>query len=98
MSGNHLSSFSLYTRHFFLEFDPTLNQQEVLKLDDENYMALVLLGACYQDFNKEEATKYLKKAIQVSKDDHLLALQGLASCASTNELPSVLLKLLKLTP
>lgn len=78
--------------------DINLVGQEALKLDGDNYMALVLLGACHQDSNKEEATKFLKKAIQVSIDDHLLALQGLASCAPVEELPSVLVKLLKLQP
>uniref|UniRef100_A0A336MZT4 CSON007589 protein n=1 Tax=Culicoides sonorensis TaxID=179676 RepID=A0A336MZT4_CULSO len=72
--------------------------QAVLKTDKDNYMSLILLGACYQDSNKEEATKFLKRALELSKDDDLLPLQGLASCAPAHDLPSVLLKLLKLQP
>lgn len=61
-------------------------------------MVLVLLGACYQDLNKEEATKCLKRAITFSENNQLLALQGLVSCAPAEEVPGFLVQLLKLQP
>lgn len=60
-------------------------------------MAFVLLGAAYQDTNKEDAVKCLRKAISKS-DDHLLALQGLVMCAKDDELPDIYHELLELQP
>lgn len=60
-------------------------------------MALILLGAAYQDSDKREAAKYLRLALAVA-DDPTIAIQGLANCVETNELPEIYDKLLKLTP
>lgn len=60
-------------------------------------MALVLLGAAYQDTNKQEAAKFLRKAL-TSSADHLLALQGLMNCAATDELPEIYRELINLQP
>lgn len=60
-------------------------------------MALILLGAAYQEINKQEAAKYLKLALKVA-DDPVIAIQGLANCVEVDELPEIYEKLLKLTP
>lgn len=60
-------------------------------------MALVLLGAAYQDSNKPEAVKFLRRALAASTD-HLLALQGLMNCAKVDELPLIYSELLSLQP
>ncbi len=60
-------------------------------------MALILLGAAYQDSDKQQAAKYLKLALKVT-DDPTIAIQGLANCAENVELPDIYAKLLKLTP
>lgn len=61
-------------------------------------MACILLGAAYQDKDKEEAVKYLKLALESSDDCKLLALQGLSNCAKPEELPGIFEQLLKLAP
>lgn len=60
-------------------------------------MALILLGAAYQESDKIEAAKYLKLALNVA-DDPTIAIQGLANCVENEELPEIYDKLLKLTP
>lgn len=60
-------------------------------------MALILLGAAYQESDKQQAAKYLKLALKVT-DDPTIALQGLANCVEMVELPEIYDKLLKLTP
>uniref|UniRef100_A0A182VQN4 Tetratricopeptide repeat protein 37 n=1 Tax=Anopheles minimus TaxID=112268 RepID=A0A182VQN4_9DIPT len=70
---------------------------KVLKEQDDNYMALVLLGASYQDSDKKEAATYLKRALACSTDP-TVALQGLATCVDDTELPDVCEKLLSLLP
>lgn len=72
--------------------------QEILRSDKKNGMAFVLLGAAYQDKDKEEAAKYLKLALETSDEFKLLALQGLSNCAKTEELSGVFEELLKLAP
>lgn len=61
-------------------------------------MAFVLLGAAYQDSNKDEAAKHLKRALGCSDEFRLLALQGLSNCAKPDELPDILEQLLALAP
>lgn len=60
-------------------------------------MALILLGAAYQESDKQQAAKYLKLALKVS-DDPTIAIQGLANCVENVELPDIYGKLLNLTP
>uniref|UniRef100_A0A182RHW6 Tetratricopeptide repeat protein 37 n=1 Tax=Anopheles funestus TaxID=62324 RepID=A0A182RHW6_ANOFN len=69
----------------------------VLKEQDDHYMALVLLGASYQDSDKKEAVIYLKRALACATDP-TVALQGLAGCVDDTELPDVCEKLLTLLP
>lgn len=61
-------------------------------------MSYILLGAAYQETDKNEAAKYLKQAMQLSDDCKLVALQGLANCSTPQELPAVLEELLVLVP
>uniref|UniRef100_A0A182MW67 Tetratricopeptide repeat protein 37 n=1 Tax=Anopheles culicifacies TaxID=139723 RepID=A0A182MW67_9DIPT len=70
---------------------------KVLKEQDDNYMALILLGASYQDSDKKEAATYLKRALTCSTDP-TVALQGLAACVDDTELPDVCEKLIGLLP
>ncbi|XP_062562962.1 tetratricopeptide repeat protein 37 isoform X2 [Armigeres subalbatus] len=70
---------------------------KILKEDAENYMALLLMGASYQDTDKKEAAAFLKRALTRSSDP-TVALQGLANCADDVDLPDVCSKLLELTP
>lgn len=56
------------------------------------------MGAAYQETDKSEATKCLKKAIEVSEDCKILALTGLVNCAPAKDLVKVLKELLQLTP
>uniref|UniRef100_A0A182JS18 Tetratricopeptide repeat protein 37 n=1 Tax=Anopheles christyi TaxID=43041 RepID=A0A182JS18_9DIPT len=70
---------------------------KVLKEQNDNYMALLLLGASYQDSDKKEAGAYLKRAVNCSSEP-IVALQGLVNCADDTELPEVCEKLLTLTP
>ncbi|XP_058454804.1 tetratricopeptide repeat protein 37 isoform X2 [Malaya genurostris] len=60
-------------------------------------MALLLMGACYQDTNKTEAADYLRQALALSSDP-TIALQGLVNCVTDRELPDVCEQLLELTP
>ncbi|XP_053658308.1 tetratricopeptide repeat protein 37 [Anopheles marshallii] len=69
----------------------------VLKEQDDNCMALLLLGAAYQESDKKEAATYLKRALACSMDP-TVALQGLAGCVDDTELPDVSEKLLTLLP
>lgn len=71
--------------------------QDVLKLDENNYMGLILLSASYQDTDKKEATILLKRAVEQTPEP-TLALQGLLNCAEPKDLPGVCRQLLKLTP
>lgn len=61
-------------------------------------MALIFLGAAYQDSDKKEAANYLRKAIKTTKDVPTLALQGLLNCCESPEVPDICEQLLKLTP
>lgn len=61
-------------------------------------MAYILLGAAYQETDKSEAAQCLRKAMELSADCKLLALQGLANCASAKDLPEIYEELLKLAP
>lgn len=70
---------------------------KILKEDNSNYMALLLMGACYQDTDKTEAALFLKRALTCSSDP-TVALQGLANCATNQELPAIYQQLLSLTP
>ncbi|XP_037044257.1 tetratricopeptide repeat protein 37 [Bradysia coprophila] len=70
---------------------------KILETDENHYMALILLGAAYQDSDKQQAAKYLKLALK-SADDPTIAIQGLANCAENSELPDIYDKLLNLTP
>ncbi|XP_050089380.1 tetratricopeptide repeat protein 37 [Anopheles aquasalis] len=70
---------------------------KVLKEQNDNYMALLLLGAAYQDSDKKEAASYLKRAVACT-DEPVVALQGLSNCADDSELPGVCEKLLSLVP
>nr|XP_029718671.1 tetratricopeptide repeat protein 37 isoform X2 [Aedes albopictus] len=70
---------------------------KILKEDAENYMALLLMGACYQDTDKREAANYLKRALTCGSDP-TVALQGLANSADDADLPDVCGRLLELTP
>ena len=69
-----------------------------MKADPENYMALLLLGAAYQETDKKEAAKYLKKAEKVSKEPPIVALQGLLNCVEDDDMAEILGKLLQLVP
>uniref|UniRef100_A0A182SEK3 Uncharacterized protein n=1 Tax=Anopheles maculatus TaxID=74869 RepID=A0A182SEK3_9DIPT len=70
---------------------------KVLKEQDDNYMALLVMGAAYQDSDKKEAATYLKRAVNCTTDP-TVALQGLAGCVDDTELPDVCEKLLTLVP
>ena len=61
-------------------------------------MAFILLAAAHQENNKQEATKYLKIALECSEEFKLSALQGLSSCAKAEELPDILDQLLQMAP
>ncbi|XP_055540464.1 tetratricopeptide repeat protein 37 isoform X2 [Wyeomyia smithii] len=60
-------------------------------------MALLLMGACYQDTDKTEAANFLKRALACSSDP-TVPLQGLANCVNDKELPAIYQRLLLLTP
>lgn len=62
-------------------------------------MALLLMGASYQEQDAEKAAVYLRRAVKESPDQTAtVALQGLSSCAEVEELPAIFGKLLKLVP
>lgn len=61
-------------------------------------MALVFLGAAYQDTDKNNAAKFLRKAVETTNDVPTIALQGLLNCCDPAEVPDICEKLLKLTP
>lgn len=61
-------------------------------------MGLLLLGAAYQNVDKQEAANYLRKAVQYSPTTPTVALQGLANCVPTDELPKILEQLIDLVP
>ncbi|XP_053680924.1 tetratricopeptide repeat protein 37 [Anopheles nili] len=71
--------------------------KKVLKEQNDNYMALLLLGASYQESDKKEAAAYLRRAIGCTSDP-TIALQGLTSCVDDRELLDICDKLLALTP
>lgn len=60
-------------------------------------MALILIGAAYQDTNKGTSATYLRKAL-ANTTEPLIALQGLSNCARNEELLEIYEKLLELTP
>ncbi|XP_067630792.1 tetratricopeptide repeat protein 37 isoform X2 [Eurosta solidaginis] len=81
------------------KFNDAIQKCEALLLDDpKNYMAYLLLGAAYQNSNKAEASKSLRKAVEFSPSAPTVALQGLANCAPLNELPKIYAQLLDLVP
>lgn len=62
-------------------------------------MGHLLMGAAYQSSNKQEAAKYLRKAIEYcAPQQPTVALHGLSNCAPTEELPKVLEQLIELVP
>ncbi|XP_013109877.2 tetratricopeptide repeat protein 37 [Stomoxys calcitrans] len=73
--------------------------QEVLKTEPTSYMGHLLMGAAYQNSNKQEAAKYLRKAVEYSSPQPpTVALQGLSNCAPTEELPKIYEQLIQLVP
>lgn len=76
------------------------NLKEILTQEKKHGMALIFLGAAYQDNNKDEAAKYLTIALNESSEESviLLALQGLVSVAKPTELPGIYQRLLELSP
>ncbi|KAL7049781.1 hypothetical protein ACKWTF_003847 [Chironomus riparius] len=72
--------------------------KEALSHDKKNGMAFIFMGAAYQETDKIEAAKCLRKAIELSDDCKLLAFQGLANCVAVKELPEIYEELLKLLP
>ncbi|XP_073812213.1 tetratricopeptide repeat protein 37 [Musca autumnalis] len=73
--------------------------EEVLKAEPKSYMGHLLLGAAYQNSNKQEAAKYLRKAVEYSSPQPpTVALQGLSNCAPSEELPKIYEQLIKLVP
>lgn len=71
--------------------------QEIFQADPQNYMGLILLGAAYQSTDPSKAAIHLRKAVSCSPTP-TLALQGLANCASKDELPDIYDQLLDLAP
>uniref|UniRef100_T1GX98 Uncharacterized protein n=1 Tax=Megaselia scalaris TaxID=36166 RepID=T1GX98_MEGSC len=71
---------------------------DILNSDSKNYMALLLMGASYQENDKEKAAVYLRRAVKESPENPTVALQGLSSCAEVEELPNIFGKLLNLVP
>uniref|UniRef100_T1GXD9 Tetratricopeptide repeat protein n=1 Tax=Megaselia scalaris TaxID=36166 RepID=T1GXD9_MEGSC len=71
---------------------------DILNSDSKNYMALLLMGASYQENDKEKAAVYLRRAVKESPENPTVALQGLSSCAEVEELPNIFGKLLSLVP
>ncbi|XP_011178747.2 tetratricopeptide repeat protein 37 [Zeugodacus cucurbitae] len=81
------------------KFNDAIEKCEALLRDEpKNYMAYLLLGAAYQNSNKVEAAKYLRKAVEFSPAAPTVALQGLANCAPQNELPKIYEQLIDLVP
>ncbi|XP_064547888.1 superkiller complex protein 3 [Drosophila montana] len=72
--------------------------QRLLKSDPKNPMGYLLLGAAYQYVDKSEAAKYLRKSIEYTDGPPTVALQGLANCAPTAELPQIYDQLVDLVP
>ncbi|XP_065368368.1 tetratricopeptide repeat protein 37 [Calliphora vicina] len=73
--------------------------EEVLKAEPNSYMGHLLMGAAYQSWNKQEAAKYLRKAIEYcAPQQPTVALHGLSNCAPTEELPKILEQLIELVP
>uniref|UniRef100_A0A1A9WAC9 Tetratricopeptide repeat protein 37 n=1 Tax=Glossina brevipalpis TaxID=37001 RepID=A0A1A9WAC9_9MUSC len=70
----------------------------ILQYEPSNYMGHLLMGAAYQNVDKQEAANYLRKAIQYSPTTPTIALQGLANCVPTDELPKILEQLIDLVP
>ncbi|XP_030374099.1 tetratricopeptide repeat protein 37 [Scaptodrosophila lebanonensis] len=70
--------------------------QSLLNVDKK--MGYLLLGAAYQNVDKIEATKHLRKSIEHTDGSPIVALQGLATCAPSTELPEILDQLLDLVP
>lgn len=61
-------------------------------------MGYLLLGAAYQNVDKTEAAKYLRKSIEHTEGPATVALQGLANCAPSLELPEIYDQLVDLIP
>ncbi|XP_017469147.1 PREDICTED: tetratricopeptide repeat protein 37-like [Rhagoletis zephyria] len=72
--------------------------QALLQDEPKNYMVYLLLGAAYQSSSKDQAAKYLRKAVEFSPAAPTVALQGLANCAPLSELPKIYEQLLDLVP
>ncbi|XP_075166256.1 tetratricopeptide repeat protein 37 isoform X2 [Haematobia irritans] len=73
--------------------------EDVLNIDPKHYMGHILMGASYQNSNKQEAAKYLRKAVEYSSPQPpTVALQGLANCAPYDELPKIYEQLIQLVP
>ncbi|XP_014100452.2 tetratricopeptide repeat protein 37 [Bactrocera oleae] len=81
------------------KFNDAIEKCEALLRDEpKNYMANLLLGAAYQNSNKMEAAKCLRKAVELSPAAPTVALQGLANCAPLDELPKIYEQLIDLVP
>lgn len=61
-------------------------------------MGYLLLGAAYQSVDKTEAAKYLRKSIEYTEGPPTVAMQGLANCAPSEELPVIYDQLIDLIP
>ncbi|KAH8372463.1 hypothetical protein KR093_011671 [Drosophila rubida] len=72
--------------------------QRLLKSDPKNHMGYLLLGAAYQNVDKSEAARYLRKSIEYTEGPATVALQGLANCAPSAEIPEIYDQLLDLIP
>ncbi|KAH8279293.1 hypothetical protein KR026_005491 [Drosophila bipectinata] len=72
--------------------------QRLLKMEPKNAMAYLLLGAAYQNLDKAEAARSLRKSIEYTEGPATSALQGLANCAPNDELPEVYDQLADLLP
>ncbi|XP_034475811.1 tetratricopeptide repeat protein 37 [Drosophila innubila] len=72
--------------------------QRLLKSDPNNHMGYLLLGAAYQNVDKAEAAKYLRKSMEHTEGPATVALQGLANCAPSAELPEIYDQLVDLIP
>ncbi|KAH8314396.1 hypothetical protein KR059_005330 [Drosophila kikkawai] len=72
--------------------------QRLLKEDPKNAMGYLLLGAAFQNLDKAEAAKNLRKCIEYTEGPPTAALLGLANCAPSGELPEIYDQLADLQP
>ncbi|KAH8277940.1 hypothetical protein KR018_010596 [Drosophila ironensis] len=72
--------------------------QRLLKMEPKSAMGYLLLGAAYQNLDKAEAARSLRKSIELTEGPATAALQGLANCAPSEELPAIYDQLAELIP